>query len=152
MKYVIDPTETFAGSCYTTLNDEGKCHYSGETIEQIKERNKNPNLIAISEEEMTKMCTDYVNELNKTGYVEVSRDHFYEMYECLPPKRNTHLNGMHMFFVGEPETFDLYPFCFSIDGRYFETIRRVWMKWGDLYDDALKHYNSVRSHESISKV
>jgi hypothetical protein len=144
-KYVIDSTEKFAGYCITVLRD-GKDMYSGGTLEDVRKEHNNPNLIAIDEEEMRNLFVEYINEINQSPYVEIDEERFDELYNCLPPKRYNKVGDVTMFFVGEPFTYDVYPFCFSFDGRYFSSHRRIGMSWDALYADAMHHYRNLISN------
>ena len=45
MKYIID-SRYFDGTCLTSMSDDMHSDYGGETLEALREREKNPYLVA----------------------------------------------------------------------------------------------------------
>lgn len=143
MKYVVDPNN-FNGSAVTSMSDDIHSDYGGETLEELKEREKNPDLICITQIEHHKMLGDYLKKLASQPFEEISKERYYEMFECLPPERT----GYNWFFVGEPYTYDLFHFCFTIDDRYFCGLRRISTPKDELIDQINYHSRKLRTHES----
>lgn len=54
MKYVVDASE-FKGYVITSMSDDIHSDYGGETLEELKVRENNPNLIAVSPKEVDKL-------------------------------------------------------------------------------------------------
>lgn len=55
MKYIID-SRYFDGTCLTSMSDDMHSDYGGETLEALREREKNPHLVAVSPGRMTQAC------------------------------------------------------------------------------------------------
>ena len=53
LKYVID-SRYFGGTCLTSMSDEFRNDYGGETIEELRIRENNPYLKAVTSSEMQK--------------------------------------------------------------------------------------------------
>lgn len=121
MKYVIDPTELFDGSVITNMSDDVHCTYTGRTIEELRRDHDNPCLQIVSEEAVRNLYLDYEDRLHNGPTEEIDKETFDWSYNCLPPARNMG----NMFFVGEPYYGKIFPFCFTVDGRYFRCRKRI---------------------------
>ncbi len=114
MRYIID-SRYFDGTCLTSMSDDmHSSDYGGETLEALREREKNPYLVAVSPVRMTLLVKRYTRALCKPFH-EITEERYYELLECLPPARMQ----SDWFFVGEPYYRNLYALCFESDGRYF---------------------------------
>lgn len=122
MRYVID-SRYFDGSCLTSMHDGIHSDYGGETLQELRERERNPFLVAVSPEKILFLTRRYVRILC-TPFREITREDYYFLFECVPPARM----GRDWFFVGEAYYGDLYPFCFTRDGRYFRGERPLYLK------------------------
>lgn len=112
LRYVVDPFR-FTGAVITTMSDGIHNDYDkGETLEMLRERNKNPWLTTVTVEEIHAMIIKYQTSL-QTPFEEITKDRFWDWLDCVPPKR--HCSGS--FFVGEAYYGSLYMFCFELNGR-----------------------------------
>jgi len=114
IKYVID-SRFFRGYCLTSLSDGTHSDYGGETLEELRVSERNPYLISVSEKELDKRLRIYERSLCGS-FCEITEETYYDSMNVLPPIR---LTGRY-FFVGEPYSGNLYPFCFNVGGRYFK--------------------------------
>ena len=114
LKYVID-SRFFRGYCLTSLSDGTHSDYGGETLEELRVSERNPYLISVSEKELDKRLRIYERSLCGS-FCEITEETYYDSMNVLPPIR---LTGRY-FFVGEPYSGNLYPFCFNVGGRYFK--------------------------------
>lgn len=96
MRYIID-SRYFDGTCLTSMSDDMHSDYGGETLEALREREKNPYLVAVSPVRMTLLVKRYTRALCKPFH-EITEERYYELLECLPPARMQ----SDWFFVGEP--------------------------------------------------
>ena len=112
MRYIID-SRYFDGTCLTSMSDDMHSDYGGETLEALREREKNPYLVAVSPVRMTLLVKRYTRALCKPFH-EITEERYYELLECLPPARMQ----SDWFFVGEPYYRNLYALCFESDGRH----------------------------------
>ena len=64
MKYIID-SRFFDGSCLTSMSDDLHSDYGGETLEELREREKNPSLIAVSPGRMALLVKRYSRALSR---------------------------------------------------------------------------------------
>lgn len=92
-------------------------------MQELRERERNPFLVAVSPEKILFLTRRYVRILC-TPFREITREDYYFLFECVPPARM----GRDWFFVGEAYYGDLYPFCFTRDGRYFRGERPLYLK------------------------
>lgn len=119
MKYIIDK-RFFDGTVITSMSDDKHSDYGGQTLEELRLRDRNPNLIAVSEQRVGFLFNRYKKSLE--GIVsEITAERYWDLYGCVPPARI----GGKWFFVGEPYFSDLYPFCFTHNGRYYMCLLRV---------------------------
>lgn len=114
IKYVID-SRFFRGYCLTSLSDGIHSDYGGETLEELRVSERNPYLISVSGKELDKRLRIYEKSLCGS-FREITEETYYDSMNVLPPIR---LTGRY-FFVGEPYSGNLYPFCFNVGGRYFK--------------------------------
>lgn len=114
IKYVID-SRFFRGYCLTSLSDGTHSDYGGETLEELRVSERNPYLISVSGKELDKRLRIYEKSLCGP-FREITEETYYDSMNVLPPIR---LTGR-FFFVGEPYSGNLYPFCFNVGGRYFK--------------------------------
>ena len=111
LKFVID-SRFFCGYCITSLSDGTHSDYGGETLKELRIRENNSYLIAISPNEIYKRNRIYEQSLC-APFHEITEENFYDSLDILPP---IHYAGR-FFFVGEPYCGNLYPFCFTIGGQ-----------------------------------
>ena len=79
MRYIID-SRYFDGTCLTSMSDDMHSDYGGETLEALREREKNPYLVAVSPVRMTLLVKRYTRALCKP---------FHEITEAgIPAVRN----------------------------------------------------------------
>lgn len=114
IKYVID-SRFFRGYCLTSLSDGIHSDYGGETLEELRVSERNPYLIPVSGKELDRRLRIYEKSLCGS-FREITEETYYDSMNVLPPIR---LTGRY-FFVGEPYSGNLYPFCFNVGGRYFK--------------------------------
>lgn len=122
MRYVID-SRYFDGSCLSSMCDDTHSDYGRETLQELCERERNPFLVAVSPGKILFLMRRYIRMLC-TPFREITREDYCNLFECVPPARM----GRNWFFVGEAYFGDLYPFCFTSDGRYFKGERPVHLK------------------------
>ncbi len=114
IKYVID-SRFFRGYCLTSLSDGTHSDYGGETLEELRVTEHNPYLISVPGKELDKRLRIYERSLCGS-FCEITEETYYDSMNVLPPIRLTR----RYFFVGEPYSDNLYPFCFNVGGRYFK--------------------------------
>lgn len=143
MRYVID-SRYFDGSCLTSMHDGTHSDYGGETLQELRERERNPFLVAVSPEKILFLTRRYVRILC-TPFREITRKDYYSLFECVPPARM----GRHWFFVGEAYFGDLYPFCFTRDGRYFKGERPLYLKAEKIWRMIGEHMKTLDFHPEL---
>lgn len=145
MKYIID-SRYFDGTCLTSMSDDMHSDYGGETLEALREREKNPHLVAVSPGRMTQLVKRYTRALCKP-FREITEERYYDLWECLPPARWK--NGY--FFVGEPYYGDLYPFCFRSQERFFMAERSIRLSDGELSRQIREHAERLNRRPALVK-
>lgn len=145
LKFIID-SRFFRGTCITSMYDGIHSDYGGETLDELKVRENNPFLIAVSDNTVNKMIRIYEKSLCGP-FSEITEEDYYDSMDVLPPirlKRNS-------FFVGEPYYGNLYPFRFTIGGRYFKGLRSVRMPQAELERQMNEHYDHIMFKGKITK-
>lgn len=145
IKYVID-SRYFDGSCVTSMSDGVHSDYGGETLNELKAKESNPFLIAITENAMHKRVRIYEKSLCDP-FRETTEEDYYDSMDVLPPIR---LKGQ-SFFVGEPYYGTLYMFCFTIHNRYFKGLRSVHTPQAELKRQMNEHYHHITFRGKIFK-
>lgn len=146
LKFVVD-SRYFDGCCITSMSDGIHNDYEGhETLEELKERENNPHLIAVSENTIRKMAHIHDRSLC-APFKEITEEEYYDKLDVLPPVRYT----KHFFFIGEPYSGDIYPFCFNMDGRYFTGLRSVRTPRKELERQMAVHYDNMTFRAAIQK-
>lgn len=109
LKFVVD-SRSFDGSCVTTMSDGIHGDYHHETLEELRDREKNPYLTAVSGNTVRKMIRIHLQSLC-APFSEITEERYFDYMDVLPPIRHTR----NFFFLGEPYHADIYRFCFRAD-------------------------------------
>lgn len=119
-KYVIDP-DNFDGAVITSMSDGvHNDYFKGETLEGIRARNSNPNLVAISWEELVPLLKKYHDSL-QSEFEEITEEQYYYFLNCLPPAR---WKGSR-FFLCEAYTGSLHKMCFRLGDKFYAALRSI---------------------------
>lgn len=144
MRYIIDPNEPFKGAVITQMSDDAHCDYTGNNIEEIRKEQNNPALKVVTPEEVAELVNEHRRKLNSEPFTEIDEERYWDLYDCLPPARNLR----NCFFIGECYQYDLYPFVFTIGGRYFEGKRILNTPKEVLYSEIEKFYEDIIKSEA----
>ena len=145
LKYVID-SRYFDGTCLTSMSDGFHNDYGGETIEELRIRENNPYLKAVTPSEMDKKLRLYNQSLSEP-FKEITEEEYYDLLDVLPPLRMR----QNSFFVGEPYYGNMYSFCFTRQGRYFKGLRSVLTPQSELDSQIDRHMEIINRKAVISK-
>ena len=94
LKYVID-SRYFDGTCLTSMSDGFHNDYGGETIEELRIRENNPYLKAVTPSDIDKKLRLYNQSLSEP-FKEITEEDYYDLLDVLPPLRMR----QNSFFVG----------------------------------------------------
>ena len=145
LKFVVD-SRSFDGSCVTTMSDGIHGDYHHETLEELRDREKNPYLTAVSGNTVRKMIRIHLQSLC-APFSEITEERYFDYMDVLPPIRHTR----NFFFLGEPYHADIYRFCFRVGGRYFTGLRSVNTPRKELEQQIDRHYRKVTFKGGILK-
>lgn len=145
LKFVVD-SRSFDGSCVTTMSDGIHGDYHHETLEELRDREKNPYLIAVFRNTVRKMIRIYLQSLC-APFSEITEERYFDYMDVLPPIRHTR----NFFFMGEPYHADIYRFCFRAGGRYFTGLRSVTTPRKELERQMDNHYRNITFKGDILK-
>ena len=119
-RFVVD-VKNFEGKLVTTISDGVYNDYrEGETLKEIRKRENNPNLKALTWKELDPLFKSYYKSLCKP-FEEITEKDYIRYLGSVPPKR--HKQGR--FFVGECYTGTLYRFCFRYNDKHYSGIRCI---------------------------
>lgn len=85
LKYVID-SRYFDGTCLTSMSDGFHNDYGGETIEELRIRENNPYLKAVTPSDIDKKLRLYNQSLSEP-FKEITEEDYYDLLDVLPPLR-----------------------------------------------------------------
>lgn len=145
LKYVID-SRYFDGTCLTSMSDGFHNDYGGETIEELRIRENNPYLKAVTPSDIDKKLRLYNQSLSEP-FKEITEEDYYDLLDVLPPLRMR----QNSFFVGEPYYGNMYSFCFTRQGRYFKGLRSVLTPQSELDRQIDRHMGVISRKAIISK-
>lgn len=145
LKFVVD-SRSFDGSCVTTMSDGIHGDYHHETLEELRDREKNPYLTAVSGNTVRKMIRIHLQSLC-APFSEITEERYFDYMDVLPPIRHTR----NFFFLGEPYHADIYRFCFRAGGRYFTGLRSVTTPRKELERQMDNHYRNITFKGDILK-
>ena len=145
LKYVID-SRYFDGTCLTSMSDGFHNDYGGETIEELRIRENNPYLKAVTPSDIDKKLRLYNQSLSEP-FKEITEEDYYDLLDVLPPLRMR----QNSFFVGEPYYGNMYSFCFTSQGRYFKGLRSVLTPQSELDSQIDRHMEIINRKAVISK-
>lgn len=146
MKYIID-SRYYRGYTVVIMHDDvHNDNDKEETLETLRIRHNNPNLIAITPERLRVLNKRY-RESIITPFQEITEERYWELYNCLPPR---HICG-DTFFVGEPTYSDLYPFCFAANGKFYCGERSIRLSTGELIQLINAHTGKLNYHPALVK-
>ena len=144
-KYIVD-SRYFDGTCLTLMTDGQRSDFGGETLEELRVRENNPNLTAVTRSKIDKMMRLHLQALS-APFNEITREEYYDLMDALPPIRLERES----FFIGEPHYGDIFSFCFTREGRFIKGLRSVHISQDDLNEQIDRHMKSISRKASILK-
>lgn len=128
------------------MSDGFRNDYGGETIEELRIRENNPYLKAVTPSDINKKLRLYNQSLSEP-FKEITEEDYYDLLDVLPPLRMR----QNSFFVGEPYYGNMYSFCFTRQGRYFKGLRSVLTPQSELDNQIDRHMEIINRKAVISK-
>lgn len=83
LKFVVD-SRSFDGRCVTTMSDGIHGDYHHETLEELRDREKNPYLTAVSGNTVRKMIRIHLQSLC-APFSEITEERYFDYMDVLPP-------------------------------------------------------------------
>ncbi|GAB6013320.1 hypothetical protein [Viscerimonas tarda] len=139
LKFILDPAN-FDGAALASMSDGIHSDYGGETPEELRIRENNPALQALSLEEQIPVIERYEQSLCKP-FEEITEERYWDLLECVPPKR---FDG-NRFFVGECYYGNLYRFCFRLNGKYYSALRSIILTDKEIEEQIREFEKSVKT-------
>lgn len=146
MRYVID-SRYYRGYTVAIMHDNvHNDNNKEETLETLRIRHKNPNLIAITPERLQVLYKRY-RESIITPFLEITEERYNELLNSLPPLRMTRYS----FFAGGEIYGDLYLFCFTANERFYCGERSIRLTTGELVQLINEHTSKLNYHPALVK-
>lgn len=138
--YVIDPNN-YQGFHITSMKDGVHNDYEeGETLEDMRKKYNNPNLIAVSWDEVLVRMKEY--HMNLQGaFEEITEERYDSLFNCLPPVR---WKGGR-FFLGEAYSGSIHSMCFALDGKFYEGKRSITLSDSDIAKQISEFAESLKN-------
>lgn len=136
MLYIIEKSN-YNGRILSTMPDnieDAKVNYTDKTFREYNEEHGG-DLIALDWETFyANYYAPYLKSLCKP-FQEITECEYYEMLNCLPPRRWTQFDGGSFFFCSEMTTGDLSG-CYIRKGeKYFSGLRSVYASDDELLNE-----------------
>ena len=96
LRFIID-SRCFDGSCLTVMSDGIHSDYGHETLEELRERENNPSLIAVPGNAICKKMQIHLQSLC-APFCEITEEDYFDYMDTQPPIRHTR----NFFFMSEP--------------------------------------------------
>jgi hypothetical protein len=111
---------------YIDENGSQVAEYSYKNQLNFEEYNAKHNgkFTEATEEEIDTLFAEHRNSLI-SEFTEITEDRYFDMLECLPPKRWHTCEGVEIFYMCECYTDDLYTCCGGYKGKYFSALRPI---------------------------
>ena len=145
MLLVID-SRYFDSVIVTSMRDDVHSDYGGETLQELRDRYKNPNLVTVTPERIAFMLKRYDKALCQP-FEEITQERYYDLMECVPPKRMRR----NRFFVGEAYSGNMYDLCFKHGGRYFKALRDIRLSDEEIDAEISRFAKKLKQHPKIIK-
>lgn len=144
LKFIID-SRYFNGCCLTSMTDGVHDDYEGrETLEELRIRENNPYLIAVSTDTVYRRYRIYEHSLC-APFHEITEEEYHDKMNILPPIKMTG----HSFFLGEPYYGTLHLFCFHVRERYFAGLRSIKTLQAELERQINEHCRNISFHGKV---
>lgn len=105
----------------TVLRD-GRGMYSGKSEKEYLDEGFKITGYDEFHEQLTKTENE---KYTSKPWIEITEDEWWDMYEVLPPMKDTRLDGWHFFFISEATTSNIHACFCEIGDRYFTASRRT---------------------------
>uniref|UniRef100_UPI003567E2C9 hypothetical protein n=1 Tax=Bacteroides fragilis TaxID=817 RepID=UPI003567E2C9 len=146
MRYIID-SRYYRGCTVAIMHDDvHNDNDKEETLETLRIRHNNPNLIAITPERLRILNKRYQESI-VTPFQEITEERYVTLFNCLLPLRM----NQYSFFVGEPNYNDLYSFCFEVNGRFYCGERSIRLSTDELIRLINEHTSKLNYHPALVK-
>lgn len=148
--YIIDTSKPITGEVINTmscLKEHGTPKYvdyceKPTTLEEYKIKENNPNLVAMTWEQLEPHINKYRGSLCGK-WKEITDDRYEYLLECVPPKRWRDIKDINktinVFAVGECYTMDLYAHCIKDGNKYYSALMPI----SSSNETILKSYNEL---------
>lgn len=130
IQYLVYEPMAWTKSIYTILV-EGKCRWSGKTVETVQAEKPNDTLVVVDEPEFEKRYAAYIDSM-RTNPKPITKSRWWEALEVLPPCRWTRFGTTEVFHVSERLTDDLVDWYIKKGNDYYSCVQDAAIEIGDL--------------------
>jgi hypothetical protein len=122
-----------SGHLHTVLNAAGLCQYTGKTLEEMQEENKPAQLEVMTFLEALEATQAASRARYCTGPKRISKEHYEEMLNVLPPENWTRGVGYSSFRLSERLSGSIASFFIRIGDSYYQVNEEEDTDMGELF-------------------
>lgn len=148
--YIVDTSQPYNGRIVNTMNapksgqtlENTGVHYVNIPFSQYNDQ-KGGHLIALGFDDYYQNYEKpYLESLQKP-FQEITEEKYYDLLECLPPKRWTQddSTGINFFFLSEAYTSHLHSCVVRYEGKYYVALRSILDSTKKIIESILKDLN-----------
>lgn len=130
-KWIIRTDQPFQGWTQSYLKPDGKVAYSDITFEEYNKDNGG-KMKLITDAQLQELVDAHNKSLQKP-WQEMTKDDYWEQYECLPP-----IYKSPFWFICEPTTGSLHSCYIEHGGKYYTALRCIYTRTEDLWAEFKK--------------
>lgn len=126
---LVDYTGTAKNRKYIDKNGSliFETYYENRLNFEQYQKEKNEPLKVVTEQELDKLFKEYEEKSILQKFTEITEERYFDLLECLPPKRWHNFKGLEIFFMGECYTSNIYTCCIHDPStkKYYSALRRI---------------------------
>jgi len=115
---------------------DNKCVYSGKSVAYFEKLGYKlftlEKALELLNKELDSSCVK--------PFKEVSKDYYWEHYECLPPEAWVNINGINFFRMSEYQTSNITEHFICYKNRYFSALKRTTTTPKENLDEIIEQY------------
>jgi len=122
------------GTNIETITRNGVSIYGDSKIEDYR----NKGFLILNKDEAIERLNNNQERVFVTDWSEISEKEFYDLYECLPPLKNTRIEEYHFFFISEPTVSNIHACFCEVNSRYYTAGKRLSQSYHEMIKEIEK--------------
>lgn len=133
MKYAVDTTVKFNGSNYHCMTDDNVNMFTKISFEDMKK--ESPGLVLLNDDDFNEQYYMPHIESYRTDWNEVTKEQWWDLYECLPPYKAGRVGDVFLFCCPEATTGWMHTWGAEVNGKYYFATRGKFSNLNELIKD-----------------